>query len=697
MPFSAIRLPRPKTVAVCAACLGVAAATAAGAAYWLFSPAHIEKALNAEMRAIGRQISHNGQIGRRFFPYPTVTFREVRLSRNGSSDAAYIDEMKIGFSWSSLFGKPSIRKWVFVRPEITLQRDEKGRWNIEDLLQRSGSRPDIDRLIIEEGKVLFDNGGALQTLHIKNLLIHNTSGGTPQFEAEGSLDGRPLAVSAWRSSGTIERGAGGWRMNDWQLQAESTVGRYPVRLKANSRVSRQSDNGRLNFNDLKLTADSTQYQSHLEANIPSAAWQYGRLLMPSLTALFTAQEDNAQWSGSLALNQLSWHQGLLYSEKAVLSGVHKTERQHTSFTLTSPLLRESDNSWLLEPLSLSTRQDSNTIATTRLLGEFSGRFRFSRNGWQSDLSGLFDRQKAEVHLNYQPQGYAQNPLLRAEVRLDKLSMTPYVENIRNSDGLFYPEWLGKRLLPPLSGRFDIGQLQMGSLNIEEFQTDIRADDKQVGLSEFGGKLYGGRIHGSLTVQNSQPLAMSWRQEAEDVDIRPFMRDLFGTSRLSGRGDVALDFAATGNSRSELIARLDGPLHLNVRQGYWHGLDLSDFIRQPTEQSQEAVTPFDRFEIDFNITDGVAHHSNSSLVSPLLNLSASGTVQLSDMTLNESVLVIPAGRGKVIPLHIRGPIDNPSVSMDYPALTQGLQSPQEKQQAITDALKEPLQWLQPRKP
>ena len=42
--------------------------------------------------------------------------------------------------------------------------------------------------------------------------------------------------------------------------------------------------------------------------------------------------------------------------------------------------------------------------------------------------------------------------------------------------------------------------------------------------------------------------------------------------------------------------------------------------------------------------------------------------------------------------IEGPVANPSITIDYPSLTRGLSTPEEKQKIIGDTLKQQWNWL-----
>lgn len=153
----------------------------------LFSPEKLHQAAQDAVSNTGRTIRFDKHIKRTLFPRPTVTLSQVVISKPNSETAAiHIDEMKLGLAWSSLLGTPEIEKWVFIRPEIHLSRQENGNWSLADLLQASSHRPDINRLIIENGEIQFDVSKQLYRMQELNLNIRDASH-QPSLTASGTL------------------------------------------------------------------------------------------------------------------------------------------------------------------------------------------------------------------------------------------------------------------------------------------------------------------------------------------------------------------------------------------------------------------------------------------------------------------------------------------------------------------------------
>jgi uncharacterized protein involved in outer membrane biogenesis len=111
-------------------------------------------------------------------------------------------------------------------------------------------------------------------------------------------------------------------------------------------------------------------------------------------------------------------------------------------------------------------------------------------------------------------------------------------------------------------------------------------------------------------------------------------------------------------------------------------------------STDVQTPFSRFSMSSDISGGISRHDNTELVSDTLLISSSGSIDFNTQMLSESLLIRNARNrsAKPVPLKITGPAENPSVTLDYPRLTLGLNTPEEKRRALAETLKEQWQWL-----
>ena len=124
-----------------------------------------------------------------------------------------------------------------------------------------------------------------------------------------------------------------------------------------------------------------------------------------------------------------------------------------------------------------------------------------------------------------------------------------------------------------------------------------------------------------------------------------MRDALKQDLLDGRGDVALDVTAIGNTVSAIKQSLNGSAALNVKDGALKGINLAHSLRnakamvtggaRETEQAAAAgeKTDFSELSASFLIREGVAHNDDLLVKSPFLRLTGAGDINIAEGRLN----------------------------------------------------------------
>ena len=670
----------------------------------LFSPEKLHQAAQDAVSNTGRTIRFDKHIKRTLFPRPTVTLSQVVISKPNSETAAiHIDEMKLGLAWSSLLGTPEIEKWVFIRPEIHLSRQENGNWSLADLLQASSHRPDINRLIIENGEIQFDVSKQLYRMQELNLNIRDASH-QPSLTASGTLTSPLLPDFHWQASGNFEPKPNQWHTHDFHFTGSSHFQQHPFNFSIDSQLTWQPEPHQIQLKKLTLTADSPNQQAHLQANASHAEWRHGQWSLAELNAVLTAAYQQADWNGVLNINKLNHQPTSTHIDKLTFNGSRQANGQQMGITLSSAVERNAQQNWQLNNLTLTTRLEQLTGSPRpRFISELNGNFQHQPNGnWQTNLHGLFDNQAATFQANYTIATPKQAAQIKANLQLAQLNLAHYIDALSKDEGLSYPAFLQTPYAPEIEADIAIKTFQLPNLEINDLSTRLMADKHRIVLPDFTAKLYSGYTEGGISMANTQPPSYHLQQFARDIQVRPLMQDLLRYGNISGRGDAVVDITAQGSNHSQLIQSLNGDLQLDLNQGAWMGLDLYNALQglprgNLNRSNSESITPFTRFTVVSRFENGIGRHKNAELVSDKLYLTSTGAADLNTLTLNENLSVRPAsGQGTPIPINIRGPIHNPSVTVDYSSLTQGLNTPEEKQQALTQALKEQWQWLNPNK-
>ncbi|MGN6845487.1 AsmA family protein, partial [Neisseria sp. P0021.S005] len=200
---------------------------------------------------------------------------------------------------------------------------------------------------------------------------------------------------------------------------------------------------------------------------------------------------------------------------------------------------------------------------------------------------------------------------------------------------------------------------------------------------------------------TQPASYHLQQNAKGIQIQPLLQDLFGFHSFSGSGDAVIDIKTTGNDRAQMIQALNGSLLLDITNGAWHGIDMDSILKNGISSEKidnsNLKTPFHHFTLNSEIEKGISHHINTELFSDSLHVVSSGYTDLNTQKLSENLLIsnVLQPKNKPIPLKIGGTVQNPSITLDYSRLTNGMNTPAEKQKALQETIQEQWKWLKPR--
>src|SRR6185312_11200619 len=156
--------------------------------------------------------------------------------------------------------------------------------------------------------------------------------------------------------------------------------------------------------------------------------------------------------------------------------------------------------------------------------------------------------------------------LQATLAADTLDFTPYVSTFRLLAGSH--DW--NRQL------FDLNSLSTTDLDMRLSAAKVTVGASKLGRTAFGANLrngalalsvgeaqiYGGIAKGSFGLARADTVAEVKAQfQFTDVDLQSCVSELFGISKLSGRGNLGVSLVASGSSPFGLAQSLDGTASL----------------------------------------------------------------------------------------------------------------------------------------
>src|SRR5579871_190105 len=218
--------------------------------------------------------------------------------------------------------------------------------------------------------------------------------------------------------------------------------------------------------------------------------------------------------------------------------------------------------------------------------------------------------------------------LQATLAADSLDFTPYISTFRLL-AAGARDW--NRQL------FDLDSLSMTDLDIRLSAARVAIGPSKLGRTAVGANLrngtlalsvgeaqiYGGIVKGSFGLSRADAAADVRAQfQFTDVDLQACASELFGTAKLSGRGNLGLSLAASGSSPFGLAQSLDGAATLTGHDGAITGFNAEQLLkrleRRPlsgTGNFRSGATPYTNLTVALKFANGVASLEDVQIEGP----------------------------------------------------------------------------------
>lgn len=282
--------------------------------------------------------------------------------------------------------------------------------------------------------------------------------------------------------------------------------------------------------------------------------------------------------------------------------------------------------------------------------------------------------------------YANNgrQTLQATLAAGTLDFTPYVATIRLlASGA--RDWnrqlfdLHALSTTDLDMRLSAANVTVGSTRLGRTALGANLRNGTLALSIGEAQMYGGIAKGSFGISRADAAAAVKAQfQLLDVDLQACASDLFGTSRLSGRGNLNVALEATGSSPFGLAQSLDGTALLTGHDGAISGFNVEQLLkrleRRPLSGGgnfRNGQTPFDKLNVAVNFSDGIATIQDVRVEGPMARLTLAGTASVPgrdyDLKGVASLTAAAASGSFELPFVVQGPWDDPLIFPDPESL------------------------------
>jgi len=283
--------------------------------------------------------------------------------------------------------------------------------------------------------------------------------------------------------------------------------------------------------------------------------------------------------------------------------------------------------------------------------------------------------------------YANNgrQTLQATLAADALDFTPYISTFRLlASGA--RDWNRQM--------FDLNSLSSADLDMRLSAARVTVGASRLGRTAFGANLHGGALalsvgeaqiyggiaKGSFAISRADTVADVKAQfQFNDIDLQPCASELFGVSKLSGRGNLNVSLAASGASPFGLAQSLNGSATLNGQDGAISGFNVEQLLkrleRRPLSGGgnfRSGSTPYNNLVIALKFADGIASTEDVRVEGATTNLTLTGTASVPTREYDlKGVASLKASSSGVpgfeLPFVVQGPWDDPLIFPDPESL------------------------------
>jgi AsmA protein len=200
-------------------------------------------------------------------------------------------------------------------------------------------------------------------------------------------------------------------------------------------------------------------------------------------------------------------------------------------------------------------------------------------------------------------------------------------------------------------------------------------------------MYGGSYRGDIGIDTTTNVArISLDEHLSGIDFAPLFKDMFKTSRISGKGNANIKASGAGRTSDDILKTLDGNVDFNIADGALEGADLWYEIRRARALIKQQAAPertgperttFTSMRGTGVLKDGVLSNNDLDVAMQYLKVTGQGTVDIPksgiDYRLTANVLHIPKEGADTtqmqdmvdaqIPVKVTGSLTSPKVRPD----------------------------------
>ncbi|BCK86561.1 hypothetical protein MIZ01_0324 [Sideroxyarcus emersonii] len=698
-------------LALAAALVGYVAAT--------FDPnAYKPQIIKAVKDSKQRTLRLDGDIRLHFFPSIGVSLGKASLSEYRSEqEFASLDSASISLKLLPLLARQVVVDEVAVSGvKARLVKYRNGKTNLDDLLGKpaepatpappaaaeAGSSPmlfdiasvQMDKTDLSYSDEATGNNYSVQDLNLKTGRIANDVPSRIDFSAHIQSSQPRLDIMAQiRTTLTFDLEKNFYQVQGLELQANGkALDIADLLVKAGGDASAHLATQEFSLRKFTLSASGSKAQGKFEASFNAPELSLAKDSFKGDSVALNGKLDGASGNivAALALPGIEGNAGSFKVGSMALDVEVRQPEQSFKLKLTSPLTGSIEaQQFNLSDLRLALDASGDKLPGKHISSELKGSVQadLGRQSIQAKLDGglLQSQVKAKLAVNN-----FSVPMIRYDLEIDQFDADPYLPKKAEQtqqQGQAKPAEpeqpfdLSALKTLNVEGSVRIGSLKAANVKLAQLRVDVKARGGQVNIAPISAKLYQGSVDGRASV-NAMTSTFAIDEKLTGVDTAPLLKDVANLDLIEGRGNIALDLTAQGNTVSGLKKALNGKVAVNLANGAIKGVNLEKLVQGVQNLGKETSvqtlgvdknekTPFSEFKASFKVHNGVAHNDDLAVKSTVLRVTGKGDIDIGrgNMDYNAKSIFAKTEQGKTatLPVNISGTFDDLKYKVDYSAL------------------------------
>lgn len=228
-------------------------------------------------------------------------------------------------------------------------------------------------------------------------------------------------------------------------------------------------------------------------------------------------------------------------------------------------------------------------------------------------------------------------------------------------------------------RMSAARVNLGNAKFGRTAVAVNLNNGRLGVTIGESQAYDGIVTGSFALAKSATGAeMKSQMQFTGVSMDQCLSQLLGVSRLEGKGNLAFNVEANGDSIDALTRSLGGTATIAAADGAIVGFNVEQLLRRLERRPLSGAgdfrngrTPFGKFNMAFKIAGGTATAEDALLDGAAVRLAMGGTLSIPardlDMRGTATLVATATDGGFELPFVVQGPWEEPIILPDPQAL------------------------------